>query len=72
MTRAFAALAILVILVACGPRVRPYAWYRAHPTEAAKVARACGPDRSDDCANAEQAMADAASDRRLDAYRKAF
>lgn len=72
MTRAILVPTALAALTACGPQARSYAWYRAHPDVAARVAEACGPSRSDDCANAGKAAADAASDRRLDSYRKAF
>jgi hypothetical protein len=72
MTRGILALVVLAALAACGPQTRPYAWYKAHLEDAARVAAACGPSRSDNCVNAEKAQADAASDRRLNTYRKAF
>jgi hypothetical protein len=71
MTRAFA-LVVLLLLAACAPHRRSYAWYMAHPDMAAKVAEGCGASRSEDCLNAEKASADAAYERRRDLYRKAF
>jgi len=72
MTREIVIAAGVLLLAACGAPIRTYAWYKAHPGDAAAAAAACGPRRSQDCANAERAVADAASDRRLNAYRKAF
>jgi len=72
VTRPTLVLIALAAPAACAPQARPYAWYRVHPEVAAQVAATCGPSRSEDCVNAGKAAADAASDRRLGAYRKAF
>lgn len=72
MTRVLMTMAVFGLLGACGSPMRGYDWYKAHPAEAAKVAAACGPSRREDCANAAKALADAASDRRLNTYRKSF
>jgi hypothetical protein len=72
VTRAVILSACCLALAACSAPTRDYAWYKSHPADAAKVAAGCGSSRSDDCANAEKAVADTASDRRLDTYRKAF
>jgi len=72
MTRFRMVFIALAALVACAPEARTYVWYKAHPDQAASVTAACGPRRSEDCANAEQALADVKYEQRMSVYRKAF
>jgi hypothetical protein len=72
MNRTPLSLIGLLALAACGQPSRSYAWFQAHPDEAAKVATACGASHSDDCRNAQKVVADVQALGRLETYRKAF
>ena len=68
------AIAPLLVLAACGPKARSVADFKAHPDQATHIAAGCPASAApgSDCATAQAARAQIASDKRLSLYKKSF
>jgi hypothetical protein len=65
---------LALALASCSAEPRSPAYFEAHPTEAAKVLKACvyGSHRGEECTNAEAAAVKSRRDARMERYKKAF
>jgi hypothetical protein len=68
------ALLALAVLGACSPQPRAVSYFRAHLSEAAQVTADCrnGAWRGAECANADEAIAQARAAARMAHYKQGF